>query len=71
MVNVIVAVPAVDVANTVVDVPGPAFTVATPVLLLLHVPEPVASLSVVVWLTQRLAVPVMGTMGFTETTCVI
>ena len=46
-------------AATPVTMPLPVPTVAKPVLLLLHVPPVVPSLSVVVWLTQTDMVPVM------------
>ncbi len=54
-VYVITAVPAVIPVTT----PVPAPTEATDVLLLLHAPPPVASLSVVVAPTHALAVPVI------------
>ena len=41
--------------------------VATPVLLLVHVPDGVASLSIVVLPAHTVAVPVIAATGFTET----
>ena len=49
--------------------PEPVTTVATPAVLLLHVPGVVASVSVVVELWHNMSVPRMGVTGFTVTTC--
>lgn len=51
-----VAVP----AATPVTIPVPDPTVAITVLLLLHAPPVVASLSVVVWLTHAVVAPVIA-----------
>ena len=51
------AVPAV----TPVTTPVVEFTVATPVVLLLHVPPAVASASVMVWYWQTTVGPVIAT----------
>lgn len=60
-----VAVPAETPVTTPVEEP----TVATPVLPLLHVPNNVASSSVVVELTHTVIVPVMAAgSGLTDTT---
>ena len=58
-----VAVP----APVPVAIPETGSTVATPVLLLLHVPPPMALLNAEAAPTQKLVVPVMGAVGLTVT----
>jgi hypothetical protein len=64
---VIVAVPFV----TPVTMPEPSVTVATDVLLLLHVPPPVPSLSVVVAPAHTVVIPVIPTGGACTATATV
>jgi hypothetical protein len=64
---VIVAVPALTPVTTPDAVP----TIATPVLLLLHVPPVEASARVVVLPTHVVSVPVTGSIAFTVTTTLV
>lgn len=57
--------------DTLVTSPDAATTVATEVLLLLHVPPAVASLSCVVPPKHTLDAPVMGDSAFTVTVVVV
>lgn len=56
---------------TPLTIPVDASTVATPVLLLLHVPPLVASLSFTVLPAHTDVPPVTGATGFTDTVVVI
>ena len=76
-VTTIVAVHPPAAVNVIVAGPGdtppitpPLFTVATDVVLLVHVPLPAASVNVVVVPTHRPVLPVIGDIGFTVTTFV-